>query len=58
MIWIPQTHFTTLHRPINQGDSETQRKPIDMVVAFDTKSVGFLSVSGQCGVYGENFVFL
>ena len=25
---------------------------------LDTESVGFLSVSGQCGVYGENFVFL
>ena len=26
--------------------------------ALDNESVGLLSVSGQCGVYGENFVFL
>ena len=27
MILPPQAHFTPLHRPINQGDSETQQKP-------------------------------
>ena len=40
----PQSHFTPLHRPIHQGDSETQRKPIAMFIAFGAKSVGFLYV--------------
>ncbi|MDD9972443.1 MAG: hypothetical protein OXU27_00485 [Candidatus Poribacteria bacterium] len=41
MIWTPQAHFTTLYRSINQGNSETQRKPA-LFVAFDAKNVGFL----------------
>ena len=28
------------------------------LLAFDNESVGFHSVSGQCGVSEENFVFL
>ncbi|MCY3549524.1 MAG: hypothetical protein OXH39_03615 [Candidatus Poribacteria bacterium] len=41
MIWTPQAYFTTLHRPINQEDSETQRKPTAMFPALDVKNVGF-----------------
>ena len=50
MIWTSQAHFTTLHRSINQGNSETQRKLTAMVVAFDVKNVGFRCVSIRlCG---------
>ena len=45
MIWTPQAHFTTLYHPINQGNSETQRKPTVLFVAFDAKNVGFRWVS-------------
>ncbi len=49
MIWTPQAHFTTLYRSINQGNSETQRKPA-LFVAFDAKNVGFRWVSLRlCG---------
>ena len=41
MICTPQAHFTTLHRPINQRNSETQRKPTAMFPALDVKNVGF-----------------
>ena len=41
MIWTPQAHFATLYRSMNQRDSETQRKPTAMFVAFDVKNVGF-----------------
>ena len=34
MIWTHQAHFTTLYRSINQGNSETQRKPTALFVAF------------------------
>ena len=50
MIWIPQAYFTTLHRSINQEDSETQRKPTAMSPALDVKKVGFRWVSLRlCG---------
>ena len=41
MICTPQAHFTPLHRPINHGNSETQRKPTPMFPALDVKNVGF-----------------
>ena len=41
MIWTPQAHFTTLYRSINQGNSETQRKPTAMFVAFEQRTLGF-----------------
>ena len=41
MIWTPQAHFTTLYRSINQGNSETQRKPTALFPALDAKNVGF-----------------
>ena len=50
MIWIPQAYFTTLHRPINHGNSETQHKPTAMFPALDVKNVGFRWVSLRlCG---------
>ena len=37
----PQAHFTTLHQPINQGDSETQRIPTSMFVRLTQRTLGF-----------------
>ena len=45
MMWTPQAHFITLHHPINQGNSETQRKPTAMFVVFDARKVGFRWIS-------------
>ena len=39
-----------------QERSETQLHTAGFA-ALQNKNVGFLSVSGQCGVYGENFIF-
>ena len=38
MIWTSQAHFTTLYHPINQGNSETQRK---LPPYFQQRALGF-----------------
>lgn len=57
-IWVCKIHVKSdpLAYPLKNAAKPNFIPP--ELRTLDTESVGFLSVFGQCSVYGENFVFL